>query len=256
MTDAVDRMGDDWLEQATESQEKAVGEQAEAQAEVETEAEEPEPSEPEEASEPTETGKSPHMVPYAAMKQEREARQELERRLAALEGSQPKPQPQAPQQPQAIPDAYEDPQGFAAYVESQQARTRWDAAVEISKFKAEHKFGEDKVKEAIAWAQQQAATDPLLDQRIGQAASPVEFVVQEHQRSLTFQTLNGKSPEDYAREYAESQGWIVSQPQADTPVSQKPSSPKAPRSLATVPGTGKKAPANADWGEVKFALDR
>lgn len=255
MTDAVDRMGDDWLEQAGESQEEAVEEQVEAQAEPEPQAEESEPSETEEA--PAEAEK-PHMVPYAAMKQEREARQELERRLQALEAGQPKQQPQAsqPQQPQAIPDAYEDPQGFAAYLQQERAQIEWNADVKISKFKAETKYGEDKVKEAIAWAQQQAATDPLLDQRIGQAASPVEFVVQEHQRSLTFQTLNGKSPEDYAREYAESQGWIVSQPQAETPVSQKPSAPKAPRSLATIPGTGKKAPANADWGEVKFALDR
>lgn len=252
MVDAVDTMGDDWLAEAGDHVEE-VAEIVEPVA-VETVEEQTEAPEVTETAEPsTET---PHMVPYAAMKKEREAKQELERRIAALEASKPTYQaPAVQQQPQAIPDAYEDPQGFNQWVLNQQAQQQFNARAELSGFKAETKYGKETVEAAIAWAQDQAKTDPTLSARVQNETSPVEYVVQKYQRSLTHQTLNGKSPEDFAKDYAVSQGWIVSQPQAETPASQKPSLPKAPRSLATIPGTGSKAPANADWGEVKFALD-
>ena len=255
MTDAVDTMGDDWLEEAGVEQVEETSEVVEA-VEPETVEEEPETPEVQAEAEPNPT-ETPHMVPYATMKKEREARQELERRLAALEAAKPAaPAPAVQQQAtQAIPDAYEDPEGFTQWVLNQQMQQQFAARAEISGFKAETKYGKETVEAAIAWAQDQAKADPTLGVKVQSNASPVEYVVQEYQRSLTHQTLNGKSPEDFARDYAVSQGWIVSQPQAETPVPQKPSSPKAPRSLANVPGAGSKAPANADWGEVKFALD-
>lgn len=253
MVDAVDTMGDDWLAEAGDHVDEAP---EVAEAVVQPEAVEGEPETPEvtETSEPS--TEAPHMVPYATMKKEREARQELERRLAALEASKPvQAAPVVQQQEEAIPDAYEDPQGFNQWVMNQQARQQFNARAEISGFKAETKYGKETVEAAIAWAQDQAKTDPTLSIKVQNEASPVEYVVQKYQRSLTHQTLNGKSPEEFAKDYAVSQGWIVSQPQTETSASQKPSLPKAPRSLANVPGSGSKVPANADWGEVKFALD-
>lgn len=252
MVDAVDTMGDDWLAEAGGQVEEAP---KVVEAVVQPEAVEEVTGTPEVTEATEQSTETPHMVPYAAMKKEREAKQELERRLAALEANKPTYQAPALQQPQAIPDAYEDPQGFNQWVLNQQAQQQFNARAELSGFKAETKYGKETVEAAIAWAQDQAKTDPTLSARVQNETSPVEYVVQKYQRSLTHQTLNGKSPEDFAKDYAVSQGWIVSQPQTETPASQKPSLPKAPRSLATIPGTGSKVPANADWGEVKFALD-
>ena len=257
MTDVVDRLGGDWLEEAEATQEPVeTQEVVEAPEVVETQ----EPQQPEatqEVQQQAEPEEKFNPTLYKEMKEERRKRQEAERELQRLQSQQPAQQPQP--QAQVVPDAYEDPNGFAAYVQTEQAKMQWNASVEISKFKAEHKFGEDTVKEAIAWAQQQASADPALDMRIGRAQSPVEFVVQEYQQSRTLQSLAGKSPEDFARDYAISQGWIVAQPEAVAPSQQQPSPSKTPpRSLASKPGNGgvSQVPQGADWSEVKFALDR
>ena len=120
---------------------------------------------------------------------------------------------------------------------------------------AEQTHGKEKVEAAVAWAQEQGAKDPTLGQRVQAQPDPVGFVVQEYERSRTLQTLAGKTPEDFAREYAASQGWIVSEPGAQAPIL-KPSSPTPPKGLATAPGKGGvgQAPSGADWSEVKFAL--
>lgn len=257
MTDVVDRMGDDWLEEAGETQDPVeTPEVVETPVVVETQ-EPQEPEQTQEVQQQAEPEEKFNPTLYKEMKEERRKRQEAERELQRLQSQQPAQQPQP--QAQVVPDAYEDPNGFAAYVQTEQAKMKWDASVEISKFKAEHKFGEDMVKEAIAWAQQQASADPALDMRIGRAQSPVEFVVQEYQQSRTLQSLAGKSPEDFARDYAISQGWIVAQPEPGTALQQQPSPSKTPpRSLASKPGNGgvSQVPQGADWSEVKFALDR
>lgn len=260
MTDVVDRMGDDWLEEAGETQDPVETPEVVATPEAVEAQEPPQPEPNQEVQQQAEPEEKFNPTLYKEMKEERRKRQEAERereelrqQFAAVQRQQPQPQAQV------VPDAYEDPNGFAAYVQSEQAKMKWDATVEISKFKAEHKFGEDTVKEAIAWAQQQASADPALDMRIGRAQSPVEFVVQEYQQSRTLQSLAGKSPEDFARDYAISQGWIVAQPEPGTALQQQPSPSKTPpRSLASKPGNGgvSQVPQGADWSEVKFALDR
>lgn len=252
MADAIDTMGDDWLEEAG----------ATPDAEPETPATTPEPeapADPEPATEAaTETVDTPtSQVPLAALKEEREKRQALERKMAELEsrvGQQPTQTPQA--QRQKAPDPYEDPEGYDAYVQSTVAETEWRMRAEMSGRFAEAQHGKDTVEAAITWAQEQARQDPTLEVRVRSQASPVEYVVQEYQRSQTLQQLGGKSFEDAAREFAQSQGWIVSQPGADAPL-QKPSSPTPPKSLSQAPGNGGigKAPKEAQWTEVKFALD-
>lgn len=257
MTDVVDRMGDDWLEEAGETQDPVETPEVVAAPEAVEAQEPPQPEPAQEVQQQAEPEEKFNPTLYKEMKEERRKRQEAERELQRLQSQQPAQQPQP--QAQVVPDAYEDPNGFAAYVQSEQAKMKWDATVEISKFKAEHKFGEDTVKEAIAWAQQQASADPALDMRIGRAQSPVEFVVQEYQQSRPLQSLAGKSPEDFARDYAISQGWIVAQPEPGTALQQQPSPSKTPpRSLASKPGNGgvSQVPQGADWSEVKFALDR
>ena len=210
------------------------------------EAEQPETPEPEQA---VEEKFNPTL--YREMKEERAKRQAAERELNELRAKVPAPKPQEPAQ---IPDAYEDPAGFNQYVQGQIEQARWESKAEMSGFMAEQKFGKPLVEEALKWAQ--AHPDPTLGLKVKQAASPVEFVVSEYQQSRTLERLGGKSFEDAAQEYAKSQGWIVS---PETPVSPslEPSRPRAPRGLSNAPGSGGvKQVQNADWGEVKFALDR
>lgn len=255
MADAIDRLGDDWLEEVG-----AEPETVETEKPEEVTASEPEKAEEQteqEAEKPADDQKEPEKEPeekfnptlYREMKEERRKRQEAERKLQELSSHQP-----VPATPR-IPDAYEDPNGFEAYIQQQQAQRDWAVKAEISGFKAETKYGKEEVEAAIEWGQQHKLTDPTLEARILQSASPVEQIVQEYKQSKTLQTLAGRSFEEAAKDYAAAQGWIVSQP-GETPPQQKPSSPKAPRGLASIPGSGRAAPKEADWGEVKFALDR
>lgn len=246
--------GNDWLDsiEVPEAEEEAPEQDSALEADAEAQAEEPEG----EADEQVET--DPKQVPLAALKEEREKRQALEREFAALKARVDQPQ-QVAQQPQRqpIPDSYEDPEGYNAYVEQRIAQAMWAERAERSGRDAERTYGKDTVEAAILWAQAEGAKDPTLGQRVQMQSSPVEFVVQEYQRSQTLQALQGKSLDDYLQEQAVAKGWIVSQADgAAAPSQQKPSSPTPPKSLSRAPGNGGvgKAPKEADWSEVKFAL--
>lgn len=255
MTDAIDSMGDDWLEEAA----------AKPDAETEVEARAPEPEAPAEEQEqpqgepePEKESTDQRQVPLAALKEEREKRQALERRMAEFESRMGQaPQPVQPEVVRKAPDPYEDPDGYNAYMQDTVAQTEWRLRAEMSGRFAEEKHGKDTVEAAIAWAQEQGAKDPTLGTRVQMQASPVEFVVEEYKRSQTLTALDGKSLDDYIQEQAVAKGWIVSQPGAEgsAPLL-KPSSPTPPKSLSQAPGNGGigKAPKDADWSEVKFAL--
>ena len=246
--------GNDWLDsiEVPEAEEEAPEQDSALEANAEEQVAEPEGD----AVEQVET--DPKQVPLAALKEEREKRQALERKFADLESRVGQPQQQVQQhQRQQAPDPYEDPEGYNAYVQSTVAQTEWKMRAEMSGRFAEDKYGKDTVEAAILWAQAEGAKDPTLGQRVQLQSSPVEFVVQEYQRSQTLQALQGKSLDDYLQEQAVAKGWIVSQADgAVAPSQQKPSSPTPPKSLSRAPGNGGvgKAPKEADWSEVKFAL--
>lgn len=241
----TDDASDPWAIQPDEQVAEAVAQEPEQVAETQPVEEQA----PEEQT-PAEGKFNPTL--YREMKEERAKRQALERELEQLRANAPKPQAAAPQQ---APDPYEDPVGYNAYVQQTVQATEWKMRAEMSGRFAEQIHGKDKVEAAVAWAQEQGAKDPTLGQRVQAQTDPVGFVVQEYERSRTLQTLAGKTPEDFAREYAASQGWIVSEPGAPAPIL-KPSSPMPPKGLATAPGKGGvgQAPTGADWSEVKFAL--
>lgn len=231
--------------------------QAEEQPPVE--AQEPAPAAPVEATQPVpeQTEETPPVEEkfnptlYREMKEERAKRQEAERRLAELEARAP----QTPQEKAKAPDPYEQPEEFSAYIEAIVEQKDFNNRLELSGERAEEKYGKPKVDEAVSWAVAEGAKDPVFAAKFRQHRAPVAFVVQEYERSRTLQTLGDKSPEDFAREYAVSQGWIVSEPGAPAPIL-KPSSPTPPKGLASAPGSGGvgQAPTGADWSEVKFAL--
>lgn len=246
--------GNDWLDsiEVPEAEVEAPEQDSALEANVEEQVAEPEGD----AVEQVEA--DPKQVPLRALQEEREKRQALERQFAELKARVDQPQ-QVAQQPQRqqAPDPYEDPEGYNAYVQSTVAQTEWKMRAEMSGRFAEDKYGKDTVEAAILWAQAEGAKDPTLGQRVQLQSSPVEFVVQEYQRSQTLQALQGKSLDDYLQEQAVAKGWIVSQADgAVVPSQQKPSSPTPPKSLSRAPGNGGvgKAPKEADWSEVKFAL--
>jgi len=246
----TDDASDPWAIQPDEQVAEAVTQEPEQVAE--TQVEQPVEEQAPEEQTPVEEKFNPTL--YREMKEERAKRQAAERELEQLRANAPKPQAQAPQQ---APDPYEDPVGYNAYVQQTVQATEWKMRAEMSGRFAEQIHGKEKVEAAVAWAQEQGAKDPTLGQRVQAQTDPVGFVVQEYERSRTLQTLAGKSPEDFAREYAASQGWIVSEPGAApaAPIL-KPSSPTPPKGLASAPGKGGvgQAPTGADWSEVKFAL--
>lgn len=246
--------GNDWLDsiEVPDAEVEAPEQDSALEANVEVQAAEPE-GEAVEQVEP-----DPKQVPLAALKEEREKRQALEREFAALKARVDQPQQvQQPQQRQQAPDPYEDPEGYDAFNQARLNAAEFKIAARVSQRFAEKEYGKERVVEAIEWAKQQASQDPTFDYKIGTHESPVEFVVQEYQRSQTLQALQGKSLDDYLQEQAVAKGWIVSQADgAVVPSQQKPSSPTPPKSLSRAPGNGGvgKAPKEADWSEVKFAL--
>lgn len=253
MIDEEKTEGGDWLDAIEVPEAEPEAEAVEPTQETTAEESEAEPQG--EAEEKVET--DPKHVPLAALQGEREKRQAAERELAEFRARAAQTQPQAQQTQQKAPDPYEDPEGYNAFVQNTVAQTEWKMRAEISGRFAEDKYGKDTVEAAILWAQEAGVKDPTLGQRVQMQSSPVEFVVEEYKRSQTLQALGGKSLEDYIQEQAEAKGWIVSQ-QGDAGASsiQKPSSPKPPKSLSQAPGNGGigKAPKEADWTEVKFAL--
>lgn len=250
MADFLENENDPWLGEAVAEPETEVIETPEPIQEQPAQVEALE-----QVQEPEKPQEEVH-VPSWRLREETERRKAVERELEQLRANAPKPVQQAPQQ---APDPYEDPVGYNAYVQQTVQQTEWKMRAEMSGRFAEQVHGKEKVEAAVAWAQEQGEKDPTLGQRVQSQSDPVGFVVQEYERSRTLQTLAGKSPEDFAREYAASQGWIVSEPGAApaAPIL-KPSSPVAPKGLATAPGKGGvgQVPQGADWGEVKFALDR
>lgn len=253
MADFLDTAGDEWLEGAVPEPEVVTPESV---AEVvTTDAPETVEAVGQETPEQIEAKREKfNPVLYREAKEERARRQEAERKLAEAEArlqAQPKPEPER------APDPYEDPAGYNQYVQRQVQDTEWRMRAEMSGRFAEQKYGKDTVEAAVAWAQAEGAKDPTLGQRVQTQASPVEYVVEQYERSRTLQTLGAKSPEDWAREYAVAQGWIVSQPgDATAAPIQKPASASPPVSIARAPGKGGVGQTNtgADWSEVKFAL--
>lgn len=236
----TEQFGADWLEEEGETQPQPETPEPVAEDEPKPEAAEGE----EEAADTQAASDKPDLVPLGALEKERKAKQaekarreELEREIAELRAGKPQ------QAPPKIPDAYEDPDGFAAYQEQRLAQTEWNLRAAISERFAKQQHGEEVVNEATDWGLERAKGDPGFAQKVMAHPDPVGFTLQEYQQSKTLETLAGRPFEDAAKEYAISQGWIVSEPGAATAATtQKPSQPKPLKSLASAPGGGAPKP--------------
>ena len=199
--------------------------EVEAEAVTETVAE---PTvEPEKAAEP-----EPRMVPLAAVQEERQKRQELERRLVSLEQSVPKPEP-AP-----VPDVYDDPEGYAQYVQREAAQTAETTRLNMAEEMSRLHFGDEVVDKALEAFDAHKGT--ALHQQMLSARNPFKAVVDWHKQ----QTVMSEIGDPDAWRTAET-ARIRAEIEAEMAVKQVQGIPPAP-SLAAQSNVGdRKGP---EWG--------
>jgi hypothetical protein len=167
-----------------------------------------------------------------AMMDEREKRQaeqaraqSLERKLAEL---------QAAQQPSEAPNAWEDPQGAAAWQQQQLDERLRAQSLTISRRFAEMQYGAELVGKVHDWVVEKCDADPLFNAQMRRSDHPYEAAMQAFNRE---QILAKVKPDDLAQFEA----WKAAQAAAGqgvNPVSQQPSVTPPPRSLNSAPSAG------------------
>lgn len=190
------------------------------------------------------TAREPGFVPLSGLLDEREKRQAATRRADELEAKL-----KSFEQPQRVPDVTSDPAGWQAQQEQRFEHAKLDLKMEMSGRYAAQTFGQDVVQTAMAWGKDRTAADPFFGQKFLQSPDPFGFLVAEHRRANALGKLGDKSPEDWAIEYAQSQGWAKPIDAANSTQQSAPaiavaqplalSPPSPPRSIASAPPAGR-----------------
>jgi hypothetical protein len=147
------------------------------------------PETPEPQGAPTAPTVEPGHVPYAALRDERHKRQQLEARLAEIERAQT----QQFQQPQEVPDQFEDPNGHSDWLIAQSAQRATTAAIQAfqdqmvyhSEQRARAKYQDfDQKLEAFA---QLVQADPTLGRKLYEQPEPAEWAYEQAKTHLEVQ---------------------------------------------------------------------
>lgn len=185
----------DFLDQAFPEAEGAEPEVVEAPApapEPVAEAPEPEPVTPEVHEQTAPEERQPGYVPLAAMMDERDQKKDERNRRIALEAELDQLR-QSQQQKQAIPDAYDDPEGYLAFQQQHLQQALQQQKMELSHHWAVEKYGKDGVEEARSWALEKAQKDPgfraMLEAEMPMQAMPFDWIVQQHKRNGLYSQL-------------------------------------------------------------------
>ena len=181
----------------------------------------------------------PGYIPIAAVLDEREKRQKFERELEEYKRREAEAQRKPPQPL----DPIADPEAFERQLNERIEKVRWDAITTASLVAAVRHHGQEKVKAAEEWLQQELQSNPALWQTIQRQPDPYDFVVTQHQRTLRIAKLGDEDPETFAQKWAEANGYVkATQAQAVGGAAPSPQ-PILPRpSLASAPSAGGKAP--------------
>lgn len=196
----------------------------------------PEPApEPVVAAEPPpapEPAVPPGYVPLEALQAVREEVRTLK--------AQRQPAPQ-PAEPQAVPDRYEDPEGYEAWRDQQLENRLFDERCNVSERFARTQHGEELVDAAKQWAVGKLQADPLFNAALRGQPDPYGFAVAEYRKDKLFSEFKDD-------DFAAFQAWKASQgqpapaePAAPIPVAVAPltpAPPAPPRSIATAPSAG------------------
>lgn len=175
-------------------------------------------------------------VPLAAMLDERDKRKALEAKLAELEASK------AQQQPADIPDPYDDPNGYAAYLNNAVQQSTLAVKFDMSEEMAVASHGQEAVETAKEWAIARAQADPGFKQQMLSSRHPIDWAVRQHKQAEDLK-LYQTDPVAFARRILEAQGQSVPDATAGAVpvVGQQPAAsarPAPPRSIASAPSTG------------------
>jgi hypothetical protein len=172
----------------------------------------------------------PIMVPLAALHETRDKVKALE---AQLEQFRPRPQPQ---QPVAIPDPLDDPEGYHLFQEQRVQQAIFNNTLNISEEMARGTHGDELVNAAQQWAQQQFAANPALYAEFSQQRNPYGYIVQQYQRQQMLSRLGG-DPKEIEAYLAWKQASAATQQQPAAPAA-NPATPAPPRSIVDAPSAG------------------
>jgi len=224
---------------AVEIEVKAGETQAPAQPKPEVEpAPKPEPPQPapEVPLELTEradgTKAEPGYVPLGALLDTRDKLKAAEARASQLEQEQAQYRA-SQQQSQAMPDMFEDPEGYQQVIAHQIQQATLNTRLDISEEMARGKYDDATVDAARDWVLSQGQANPGFVNQVLSSRNPYEFAVKEHRRVQALDKLS--DPADLDQFLA----WRAAQTeQAANPAIPNQGSPLPPRSLASAPSAG------------------
>lgn len=122
----------------------------------------------------------PVMVPLQALHETRDEVKTLKAELDKL---------RQPQQPQQVPDIFENPEGFAGHIQTQIAQATINTTLNISEEMARASAGNEVVDAAQQWGAEAFKANPALAQQFFSQRNPYGFLVQQYQRATLMQQL-------------------------------------------------------------------
>jgi hypothetical protein len=206
-------------------------EKTEEQPEVEAEPEQVEGKGEKEAAPPAVLDeKQPGHVPLAALLDEREKRQRIEREAEELR----RWRQQVEAQQQKKPDFFENPDEALSQFQRQLQQQQMADNLRQSRFYAEREYGADLVKEAYEWFDQH----PDQSQALLKEPSPFHAAVETYKRQKLLQEV-GPDPDGWRKKQEEALRQQI-RAEVEAEYAQKaPTRPAAPpRSLASAPSAG------------------
>lgn len=177
-------------------------------------------------------------VPLATFLDMRDKQKEADRRAADAERQLAEARASQQQRP-PVPDAFDDPQGFAAYQQQQVAEAVMGQKFEMSDLMARESHGVEVVESAISWAMTKAQANPAWAEEYKRERHPIDWIVRQHKRDSLMQQV-GEDPDEFVRRRAAEMGLIAAPTPSITAVAQPTvTAPKAPpRSLVNAPSHG------------------
>lgn len=187
--------------------------------------------------EPAPQDKQERFVPLAAVLDERDKRKAAEAELARYRDAER-------QQPQAdIPDPYDDPAGYSAFVSNAVQQQTLAVKFDLSEEMAKAAHGDEPVEQAKEWALQRAGQDAAFKQQMMTSRHPIDWAVRQHQQARD-QELLQTDPVAFARQILERNGQapVTDAAMGAVPVAGQqppaPPRPTPPRSIASAPSSG------------------
>lgn len=182
---------------------------------------------PQEELTPEPEKEEPQAIPYSVFKSTRE---DLKATIAALQAENEAMKQQPKPEPQKVPDMYEDPEGFQAFMAKQLQNTRMSTLMDVSEAMAVQQHGQDVVDAAFAAVKASGQGARFLESK-----NPYGDMVAWHKQQQVLQEI-GDDPEAY-RQKIEAE--IRQKIDAELAAKQAEAMAKAaPPSMAKVNGAG------------------